>query len=305
MFCYYSRYESGHRSEYMSFLESEFSARRVGLISCIFEKSLVLFLMIEERPLLFFLICILRRLAGKKTAGLLFRVRPLINDDRLKYRVKRILLSFLVRFNIGRVMSIVHESVEPGVKEFTSGSFMDFQFWDLRMDGSLFEDNNEHTLDNCIALIGRQDSEKGFDIAVGTIGRNEFHDYKVILRGSVSAEFKSLIVNLPDGSDVVDSYVDETEIIDAYRRCSLVWCCYSPMYDQSSGVLGRSFQFGRTPIVRADSISEVVCKYLGSPYVSLVLEGNEVVGCKHQSGILLNSEDFINMKNEFIEVLFG
>ena len=42
-------------------------------------------------------------------------------------------------------------------------------------------------------------------------------------------------------------------------KSQFIWCCYSPEYDQASGVFGRAVQYGCIPIVREHSVIHKFC----------------------------------------------
>ena len=44
--------------------------------------------------------------------------------------------------------------------------------------------------------------------------------------------------------------------VSLMRQADLLWCCYNPIYDQSSGIFGRAIQIGRPTIVRKGSCLE-------------------------------------------------
>jgi hypothetical protein len=73
-------------------------------------------------------------------------------------------------------------------------------------------------------------------------------------------------------------------LVALYKVSDVVWACYSPEYDQSSGELGRALQYKKAVIVRARSIAEnlaansecLVITLCGEDYHVVELELNKI-----------------------------
>lgn len=301
-FNYYSRYEGGHRADYMRFVENKYGASRVSLIGVFLSKKPVLFLMAEERPIFVVFSMILRRLLGRRTIALLFRLRPLINGKGLVSSVKRMILFAVKRSDKYGFISIIPNHIYPEVLTVCRYSIFDFQFWDCLDRDVATSARNE----NGIAILGRQDVEKGFHYVSSFL--SEFKSIDTIdIYGKISAECEYCLADIkeiiPD-ADVQNRFVADEEIFEAYTRNKYVWCCYSPSYDQSSGILGRAIQFGNIPVVRKSSLSEAYCRILANEYVAVNVLDDFVVSYEFCSGSRGN-DGLVGIDVDFLRIVEG
>jgi hypothetical protein len=58
--------------------------------------------------------------------------------------------------------------------------------------------------------------------------------------------------------------VSDEELFSLYRVADIIWCCFTPVRDLSSGVFGRAMQFGRPAIVRTGSHLATLQEDIGS-----------------------------------------
>jgi hypothetical protein len=281
-FLYYSRYEGGHRAAYMRFIEKKYGATRVNLCGALLSRKPVLFLMAEERSFFVIFAMLLRRLLGVRTVALLFRLRPLISGYSVVSSIKRTVLKFIKRSDRYGFISIIPSQIYPDVLTVCRYSIFDFQFWDCLDRAGLPLARDEKGM----AVLGRQDAEKGFTFITSFLT-----NFKIIEQlgvfGKISAEceyFLPDIRRLIPTADVRNGFVSDDEIFDAYLKYKYVWCCYSPLYDQSSGILGRAIQFGNVPVVRAGSISESYCDALADEYISIDIQNEGVLSIKKDIG---------------------
>jgi len=298
-FFFYSRFDAGHRADYMRFLEEKYGASRVGIFGALLARKPVLFLMAEERPVFVIFTMLFRRVFAARTIALLFRLRPLLNSSGAVAHVKRLVLKLLKKSNSFGFVSIVPSDIYPAVSEVCRYNMFDFQFWDCMNDDcdSLLRDSSG------MAVLGRQDADKGFPYV-----SNFLLSFKAISRlaimGRISSDCKSNLSDIlgviPD-ADVRNRFVSDTEVLDAYMAYKYVWCCYSPSYDQSSGILGRAIQFGNVPVVRSGSISESYCRILADEYVSVEIENGKplvfevCMGLGERAVLQSQSESFLRI----------
>lgn len=71
------------------------------------------------------------------------------------------------------------------------------------------------------------------------------------------------------GGVVFDRMVSDEELLSLYGASDLVWSCYSPHYNQSSGIFGRAFQLGKPSLVRESSYLADLADILEHPALRL------------------------------------
>ncbi len=276
MFDYYSRYEQGHRNDFMFFMNREFDAKRVSLKDSLFTSKVLLFAMYEEHPLLFLLVAVARKIQGKATSALLFRVDFASKRSGLKDMLKKLALSINKKLGCLKVYSIVSDDVLPSLRTYVHGSFYDFQFWDLqalgydmKSDCVIPHGGTENTR-VAIGFLGKQDESKGVNYILPFLNSFGVDRPDLIVRGKFSIDAQDVLerLRLEYNCDVINEFVDNDQLFNGYFSSDLIWCCYDPLYDQSSGILGRALQLGRVPIVRANSIAEGICRKLKVSYYS-------------------------------------
>ena len=274
MFYYYSRFETGHRKAYMDFVESKYGAERISCVRLLFTRKPVLFLMAEERPVYIIFCMFFRGALGFRTLALLFRLRPILDSQGVFSSVKRRVLKIIVKISRFGFISIIPEDIYPEVKDVCRYNIFDFQFWD-QLDRSSFPSSKR---DPGMAVVGRQNHEKGFHYISGFIERFKVID-SLKVYGQIDESCRDYLQDIKvivPNSDVRNGFVSEDEILDAYARCRYIWCCYSPDYDQSSGVLGRAIQFGNVPVVRRGSLSERYCRLVNANFLSVEILNDAV-----------------------------
>jgi hypothetical protein len=90
-----------------------------------------------------------------------------------------------------------------------------------------------------------------------------------------SSNYEAKYRFLASGGFVLDRYLTDGEILDAYGTADLVWACYPPHYDQASGIFGRSVQLGRSTIVRQESFIAALSAVYGHPHVAVPFQNAE------------------------------
>lgn len=281
---FYSRTLTGHRREYLEFSIGLFGGARVGAFGMFKSSRPVLFLMVEDSFVLYFIISLWRSLFGWRTVGLLFRPKPAVEAKNLRLRIKKGMLKFLRKIDAITTLSIVPTPLDPRFDEIVDGWIYDFQLWDLSSsDRELFNhlvsDNSPQMVSDqeaaklvntvkgaangmlVISTIGRQDSDKGFDQFATFFQQNGVSkNWHPVVGGKISDACKGHISNLETkGATVLNRFVTDAEIIGLYAVSHIVWCAYAESYDQASGILGRAVQLGLPVIVRQGSISHRFC----------------------------------------------
>ena len=269
-FFIYSRSQDGHRADYISFMKNEFNCESFKFKNILSRKP-IFFLMIEESFIFFLLISILRLFFFRKTLGLLFRLEPCVNAENFKLKLKRFLLNHLSKIEKIKIISIIPFHINPKYREICSDWIYDFQLWDIDLVNIKSDKNLVQKISRIetmkVAAIGYQDHFKGYD-KFCNLSKNTNATFLSFGRVDQSMLTKAQELSL-DGGIVINRYLSNDEVMTIYQQVDFIWCCYSPKYDQASGVFGRAVQFGCTPIIRKGSILEKFCKNEHISYISI------------------------------------
>jgi len=282
-FSFYSRSESGHRLEYMKFSEVELGGSRIFGWDLLKTKRPLLFLMVEESFLLYVLVGLIRSLLGRRTVGLVFRGKECVQRSSLRLKAKYWGMRMLKRINNIRSISIVPFFVAPEIKNICDDWIYDFQFWDKGFLESLVEvaevNKTVKSIEEqakgrkIVCAIGKQDKSKGFDQFVQLYLSSETlrEKYLFVSGGKVHDIDESLVSDFVDsGGLLINKRISDSELVALYKVADVIWACYSPVYDQSSGVLGRALQYEKSVIVRGRSIAEKLSIKFKSQVFSIV-----------------------------------
>lgn len=279
---FYSRYETGHRKEYIEFVSGFLNGHRASLLIGAFSRKPFLFLMIEELFFIFVLVAMIRSVFGCRTSGLSFRAHVCIDSKALKHRVKLYALRFLKLNRFVKVLSIVPYGTCPGLERLCDGFIEDFQFNDIdyllsKVNQSEFSEvvqclNDISHEKYLISAIGKQNYDKGVDNYIRLFNENLSlrQKYIFLIAGKVEdVDLKDLELFKENGGLVFDRFISDSELCAIYSVSDVIWCCYAPNYDQSSGVLGRAIQFGKRPIIRLNSVAHKICQLKNVDYVTV------------------------------------
>ena len=274
-FVFYSRGESGHRPEYIDFCEEVLPGRRKRLVVAFFSKKPLLFLMVEEGVFQFFFVSMMRSLVGLKTSGLVFRAGEAIRSNTLRHRIKCGLFRALKKKSKVRLLSIVPFFVDSKIEAICDDWVYDFQFLDkdflMRrgerkdIDRFVAEIRKQAQGRKVVCAIGKQDKGKGFEkfCELYATSQSVRDRYLFVSGGRVSNNCLSFSINFEDsGGRLYNRFINDSELIALYEVSDVIWACYSPEYDQSSGVLGRAYQFGKAVLVREGAVSDRVATRL-------------------------------------------
>lgn len=270
-FDFYSRTDMGHRAEYVKFCQSQLGGRRVGVRAMLVTNKPLLFLMIEENFILYFCIAILRSLFGLKTTGLAFRAKECVESKDAKLKVKYILLRVLKTIGRVKTLSIVPFFAYPKAEEVCDDWVYDFQFWDREFLESITEIHAVNSTvkkileiangRRVVCAVGKQDIDKGFDFYAMTYSNSKAlrDEFLFVAGGKIQGIDKKTVSTFKNhGGYLIDRRISDDELVALYHVADVVWACYTPIYDQSSGVLGRALQYGRTAIVRKGSLASIL-----------------------------------------------
>lgn len=275
--------EHGHRGQYNAMLARLFHLRRERFsFSLLLARAPVLCPQIEAAPARFALTAMLRAMLGRRTVGLLLRPLPALEGRSLRLRIKRLVLHTLRRAPGVQVLTIVPFSIHSGLASIAHGWIHDLQGWDMQLEVASGVMPRHHALTETIrkaargravcCAIGRQNRDKGFDrfAALHAADRDLRETMLFAFGGEVSPELGSVASAFAQqGGFALDRLVSDDELFALYAAADLVWCFYSPEYDQASGVLGRAMQLGIPVVTRARSVVAAICEAEGHPFLAL------------------------------------
>jgi len=279
-----SRGEDGHRAEYLR-LFSNIVARansRVHLTRRgwphLVSTEPLLFMMVEDAPLEFFLISLFRGLVGLRTAAILFKPSECLAPQAIRWRAKRWGLMLLRRMPRVAVITIIPFSVEPRLSAIARHAIYDPQLWDLDEPGLSDDEKFAEQIAaqargrTVVAAMGMQAQDKGFGYfsrllkAFPSLGEQ----YLFVAAGIVADDSREdARMFAAAGGLLLDRYITAAEMAVFYRSAGLIWCCYSPSRDMASGIFGRAVQYGTPAIVRASSYLEKLAAEFGHPVVAV------------------------------------
>ncbi len=272
----YTRLETGRRPSYLRVLERLFGARRVlRRRDLVLSRAPVLFLMVEEAFLLYVLVGLLRAMLGRRTAGLLFRPRPLAASHRWRYVWRRAVLRRLKRWRAIQTLTLLPFDVFPAFSSVADGWIHDFQLWDLteeeRKAVDVLRDERRTGERRVLTAIGTQNAWKGFELFVDIYARSALlrWSYQFIACGKVMpAAGEHAAVLEEAGGVLVDKALSDAELLGTYAASDAVWCLYPPVGDHATGILGRAVQLGIPVIVRQGSLAHRLCTTENLPHVA-------------------------------------
>jgi hypothetical protein len=276
----------GHRSDYDRVLTAELTAQNICLIRM--EKARhaldprlpFLYAMVDSNVLAFLANAVLRSFRGRTTVGIFFRPGECFLETSFKYRIKRKLFQVASRLPHVSILTVIPFAVFPRVQEVASGWIYDLQFWDL----AHFESKENSALPEfhdltgiargrrILMALGSQHQDKGIDFLVDLwCSSPKLRDsFIFVVAGKVdghSAQKAQLFVQ--QGGLLIDRQISNDELISLYGCADIIWSCYPPVRNQSSGIFGRATQFGVPVIVCENSFLDKIGEMLLHPTLAL------------------------------------
>jgi len=313
-FNFYSRFESGHRDEYIKFTVSHLNGKRVALFNGAINSKPMLFLMVEECFFMFFIISTLRSFFGYKTIGLVFRAKECVSSSSFKHKLKMLFLKIIKKNKNATTLSIIPFFVCPEIESICDDWIYDFQFCDIDFLRSLaiqdemilFKEALVGKIKNrkVICALGKQDKSKGFDLFISNYIDSKLlqENFLFVAGGKVSGIEDQLLDEFKKcGGIVYNKKISDSELIALYEIADFIWACYSPEYDQSSGILGRGLQFEKTVVVRKGSVAESVAKKLEANFVTMT-ESSDSFLQELNNSINFQTSTNIKLKNNLYKL---
>ena len=176
-------------------------------------------------------------------------------------------------------------TVEPQFEKIAKYGIYDFQWWDLaqsdiKSPAPSLPDDLISKIDSIagsrklVVALGTQNLEKGFDYFCkvwNASGQSTLREkFLFVSGGRVVPETAEYAKDFEQsGGVLIDRSLSREELLALYKRCDLVWCCYSPVHNRSSGIFGRSVQFGAPAAVRSGSYVAALADQIGHPVIAL------------------------------------
>lgn len=291
---YVSEGTEGHRADYNRVLIAELRARNVhlGLIEksrhAVDSSRPIFYSMLDTHVVAFLTNAVVRSLRGRRTVGLFFRPGECFLKASCKYRVKRILFHWVSRLPHVSILTIMPFEVFPRFGEVATGWIYDPQLWDLLHFGFPEDDAFPMLRDllsaklngrRILVALGEQRRDKGFDylVDVWCSSPEVRANFLFVVAGKVkvdSAHKGEMFVQ--QGGILINRHLAHGELMYMYRCADTIWSCYSPAYNQASGIFGRAIQFGASVIVRKESYLENLGGILFHPTLALPFENADI-----------------------------
>jgi hypothetical protein len=242
--------------------------------------------MIEDSFILYFLAGVMRSILGRKTIGLLFRPKPVVECNSFKLKIKKIALSLLKKVTNVQTLLIIPIDTYHGFSEIADGWIYDFQLWDINISHYKFFTELKNGMHNngvysdiikvknnrkVLCALGTQDQIKGFDtFASSYINYSPLRNMFLFAYGGKVKGLDEFIKQFDMCGGFSDNrLVSDNELIQLYATSDIVWTLYAEEYDQASGIFGRAVQLGVPVIVRKDSLIHKICMLDNIPHISM------------------------------------
>jgi hypothetical protein len=180
-----------------------------------------------------------------------------------------------------QLLSIFPYAVAPEISSVTTNWIYEPQLWDLPYLGIPDLKQAEPLQEKIRGLankrvivmaLGSQSREKGFDYLVDLwVSSPKLRaSHLFVACGRVDSNSSGAAKRFQDSEGVLlDRRIDDAELFCLYRVADLVWSCYAPDYNQSSGIHGRAVQLGVPVIVRKGSYIDSLGETLSYPSLAL------------------------------------
>jgi hypothetical protein len=235
----------------------------------------------EDSIVAYTVIIFIRNFVGRPTAGLLLRPQTCFSDYGVKRRIKHCLYRYTRNLRHLNLITISPFSLYPQFKQIARLGTYDPQYWDLHDGQTLpkvartpLADELRHLACGrpILCFLGMVTRNKGFTFFSEILRTNTTltKQLLVVAAGKVVPGLREVAnAFVASGGMLVDRELSDDELLSLYDISDLVWTCYSPSYDQASGIFGRAFQLGVTCLIRRGSTLEIVAEHLGARTIAL------------------------------------
>lgn len=273
---------SGHRAQYIRLFSEIFRENKITIehrgirFSDIFRGESIFSTMMEEHGIRFAVVAAARSVFGRYSATLLFRPMEAVYGKSIRLKFKRIILAVLRRIRGISVFAIFPPLLDRRLELVTTDWIYDPQLWDLEKNTptphALFDFKALARGRKIVAAIGTQNSNKGFGVMCDAWVNNPSlrERYLFVSAGKVAENMMEEAAAFSlSGGYLINRFITDEELLSLYESSDLIWCCYSPEYDQASGIFGRAAQLGRCPIVRQGSQMEALATLLNLSVIAV------------------------------------
>lgn len=278
----YEHLHQGHRPSYLNFYHKVLGAeivsgKMIHNLPSLIKASQVLFSTCDDYFLQFFVLALFRVCLAKSTVGLTIRSELVLEGSEPKYVLKKNMLLFLRLFAKVKLITILPHWVQPKMADITDDWIYDPQFVDIPV---LFPDlvstNKVKMINQKVLSVanGRKVimSFGRISLAKGAQYMMDIYTNFAEIRDKFLFVFIGTNIDVPDdtivsfeklGGFYLEIKLGDGELISLYDGADYVWCCYDPLYNQSSGFFGRAIQLGKKTIVRKNSYLDDLQKKIG------------------------------------------
>jgi hypothetical protein len=273
--------DDGHRLNWVRYFEREAAlmqrsyAVEPSLARAMAVPGPLIIPMLEQRTMKNLAVMAMRALRGRRTLCLVLRATYAVRSRGVGFAVKRALLRVVRRLPGAGLLSILPVALEPRTGALLTGWIYDPEICDLGEDVLLRTPAPEIAAlrDRAagrmiVVALGRQVEGKGFGFFCDLWAASpEVRERCLFVSaGTVAPELAAQAERFAAaGGVLMNARISDGQLFDLYAVTDAVWCCYSPEYDQASGIFGRAVQFGKTAIVRRGSYVERFAEMIGHP----------------------------------------
>jgi hypothetical protein len=264
----FDRSTDGHRGRNLAVLQRELGGSVVTGVSfasfvALIRANRVLFATAEGAPAFTAAVTALRAATFRPTVLLAFRAHYSLGDRTAKGALRRSAWRVARALPRTTALSIVPGESCPGITRVVDGTIFDPQWWDIDTTESPDERYAARVREAAagrlvIASMGVQSREKGVPLFFRLWEDERLRErFLFAAIGQLSPGLEGGAGRFRElGGWLDDRVVSDAELLGGFDAASLVWTCYDPAYDQSSGIFGRAIQLGIPVASRAGSLVE-------------------------------------------------
>lgn len=226
----------------------------------------------ETMPRFYFFVALLRMLLNRRTV--LFILRPQVAPGQWIKLATHRLLAAMPGVRLATIFPIAPNSHLYG----RSTLILDLEYWDragLPLPGPtpLSDAVRAAAAGRCIVTaLGCFSEDKGANMLIDLAEREELAEHFLFVVGGIILPDVEARLDAASrhGLFVEKRKLSEAELMSLYTITDFTWCCYAPERDISSGIFGRSLQFGVPVILREGSLlqrqAEGRANYIAVPW---------------------------------------
>jgi hypothetical protein len=247
----------------------------------IFRSPRLLLATFDDHAAMFAMLGVARGLAGRPTVGFFLRPHDSLRSGNLKQRMKGWGCRIIKRIPHFKLITFTPFAIEPQFEKVAHFGVHDPQYWDQH-DGTKLRSPCTTELSSellrlaagrrILVFPGYITRDKGFPFCTEILNQHPElrKDVLFVAAGRVQPDTQAEArLFVTSGGHLVDRRIADAEIESLYGIADFVWCCYTPDYDQASGIFGRAVQFNVRVIVRRNSLIARVASALDCPCVAL------------------------------------